>query len=1508
MQKKKKSIFRKIGKFFAGIIIFLIILIIGLYFFIQTDTFNKWALDYTLNKLNKSWELKDNKVNAESLNGNILKGIALVNGNITVKGDTLVKFASLEVKYDLWALLKHKINLDYVILNSPRINFLGSKDSVQNIIWNYANLFSSTENEDTSKSVFDWDVTIDKFKIENGFLRVIGDYQKNTDLWKPEREKIKEFDFANLDLSDLQLELNAKYFKDSKSINIVNLSFNTNSDFNLKKLALESNINIKDSVTDIRNLELLTNRSDVKINKLRMNGFNPFNGVVYENFKDKNVDIKIDIKKFNFDDLTFFLPELDFMDSTVAMTLDANGNYGNLNINNLTVNLPNSSISFKGNVQNLHDPSNLYFDVRANNLNLQPRDTKIVLPGIPIPDYSNLGPVQGNIYYKGTVDNFYSEYNLTTGGGNVNGQTSLNLQNESYNGYLVASGINLGKILKDNKLNSNLNITAKFDGSGFALNKMSSNIIYSLNNSSMAGYSISSSNGNIKAMRNNFTFNIKANSSAGNTVVAGRVNISNMKNPVYVLKGNVSNLDVSKFTKNSNDKSSINTAFDINGRGADLNNINGQYNFVISRSSYGEYRIAQTPLNIQINNSGNESSLKVVTDMAEINANGTFNIASLTNAVTNNIKLFSESIQNKLIPGTNSNNNSAPVHNSGGNAKLSYEVIVKDTAKLSEILRPFGIVFKGNIKGSIDNSASEFRSAVLLDVKDFKYKDTSIVLKNVKTDLIFKNDYSANTGSSLSPFTIALNTTGDRIIFGANKIDSARVNINMINSVAEIKAKAKQDSVNYGNLSGRFDLSGDKITAEVDSIFTKYGKYEVSNSNKWIVSYTPGREVNFEQFALKSKKIIINVNGTYSITGSSDVRIEGDNIPLANIFDALNPPDTAIVLEKYKYPVEGELTTLSVEYKGTIDNPELNAILSSNVLEYDGNKIGTVSAKFVYKDEVLTPDIEMKNYGNKGNLVINGNIPFKNPLIPQDSSVEFTNNPVDLKLTAKDFQLAYFTKLFPGIGNIEGILKGELTAKGTASNPELAGNLSINKGSYFLSLTGMDYKFNLNVSTANSKLVIDKLSLMNVNEDTRHFDIFGNIDFKGLKLNEIDLQATGDMVFLDKDVDANDLGVYGYLYAGSGSPPITIKGNFKKLDIKGQFLIKDATISSVPLQGSGYDMGSDNFTYVNASDLTTWRKEDSLIIVSPEEMKKISPFERYKYALSENESSVMDFLNLDVNVKTEKNIYASIDFNNITRDRLFGEIQADINFKTLNKELNAEGSVNVVGDSYYRFYRDFKVKDSRLTFNGPISNPVLDIKAVYEGTKPTQQFGATSSIPVQVQLTIKGEVSAPLIELKLLESGSEVSGSDAQADAITFLLFGKYKSELSTSQRQAVATSVGSSVGSLYASSFISQAIREVLPFIVDAEFNYKGGDVQNTDVSVTSQFGEATVKVGSREVQDANYFEFTVDYPVNKLLNLSLPETLLLEIAKEELTNSVISSSDVHYSMGLKLIYKIKF
>ena len=492
----------------------------------------------------------------------------------------------------------------------------------------------------------------------------------------------------------------------------------------------------------------------------------------------------------------------------------------------------------------------------------------------------------------------------------------------------------------------------------------------------------------------------------------------------------------------------------------------------------------------------------------------------------------------------------------------------------------------------------------------------------------------------------------------------------------------------------------------------------------------------------------------------------------------------------------------------------------------------------------------------------------------------------------------------------EKILRAELKKgdiKITLNGHYLKGEVSIDEGTAFFALTGMNYRYRLKTSTENSKLLINNLTLSSTDDEARHFDIFGNIDFKDMKINSIDLNTSGDMVFLDESVSYNELGVYGYFRGGSGTPPISIKGNLDKLDITGEFLITDATISSVPLGGSGYENKIDNFTYILISD-TVETAKDSIILTQASDYYKINPFARYRYTVDNMETSAKDFLNLDVKVKTQKNMYVSIDFDNLTRDRLYGEISVDIDLKTDKDEYIARGEVNILKDSYYRFYKDFKLRDSKITFDGPIDNPVLDIQAVYEGTKTTEQFGSVTSIPVNVKLTIEGELDEPKINLKLIEDGTEISGDDSQADAITFLLFGKYKSELSTSERTAVASSIGTSIGSLYISSIVSQTVRSVLPFIKDAQFKYSEGSLNDTEVELTSELGDATITIGGKLLKEIRNFEFEIEYPLNDFLNLDLPETLLLQFYREEENNIVFGSSETTTNTGLKILYKIKY
>ncbi len=1500
-------IVRKGGKillWFSGSVILLLIILL---IFIQTDTFNKFALEYTLNELNSSEQPRNNKINAESIEGNIFSGIKLNKGNVTVVTDTLLSFNFLSVKYDLWGLLDKRIMLYEVILSEPVIKAsrISAGDS---LIWNFENLFVSDNKDTTTSSPFDWDVNVENLKIENGFIRVAGDSIKPSARWKEKRNIMQMFDLSQTDISELNLEMSAKYYRDFKSISIKNLSFNTNSELNMQKLKLDANINEKENSTDLWNFELVTNRTDIKIYRLFVENFNPFDPFIYEELGDKNVIVNIDIQKFNFDDLTFFLPELNFLDSTAGVKLEAEGKYGDLNAETIRVRLTNSIINLKGNIKNLQKPDSLYFDVYGNDITINSKDIKTVYKN-DLPDLDALGTINADLHYKGTYRVFNSEFTLNTTSGYADGILNMDIPNEIYSGYVNTRSLNPGKILNSKGLYGNLNLFAKFDGSGFDFNKMNTNLVYSMTGSRIGKYDVKFSAGTIHTRRGNISMNIKHASSMGNADINGSLNIVNIKNPVYNLKGNIRKLDISRITGSPGDKSDLNFAFNVNGRGISPENINGSYKLDVNESVYGKYEIPQTPVDAVIHSSNSNGNIQVSTDMLDLTAEGSFKFDKLVDVIMYNIAQVQEQVAkstgttgifNDSLVSTGSINQRSDYNNSEIN--FAYNIVTKDSIKLRKVLQPFGIGFNGNISGKINNSSGDFASTTKLDIKNFEY-DTVIIIKNMNADFVMNNDYTRG----INGLDIILKAESDKIMIGSDVFDSVFADYNMHGSNADIAFAGGMDTTANAIIKGKLNFGSGKINADFDTVKLKYGGYNLENKGKWVIGFEEADRINFKKFDLKSRNAVINVSGVLSLKNESDVKITGNNIKLIDIAEIINQADSSYIISANN-DIEGEISKLLINYKGTFAQPYLSSDLTTNTLKYNGTDMGVISSKIIYENNTAKADLTMQNAENKGNLIIKGTIPFQNPFSGDTTAVlNISSAPVDINLKANNFVLDYFSTLISDASSLRGILNADLSAKGTASDPALTGSLKITDGGYLLPLTGMDYSFDASMSTDNFKLVLDNLKFFNKNDDARHIDLYGSLDFKDLKITDINLQAVGDMILLDKDVERNELGVYGYLYAGIGNPPVKITGSLDSLFITGQLLIKDATISSVPLEGSGYNPGDDNFIYTNAGNDTVKYDLDSMMLVTAEDYNRINPFEKYLYKVAED-TIRPSFVNLDLNVKTENNIYASIDFNNLTRDRLFGELKADLDIKTVNGDLQAFGRVDVAGDSYYRFYRDFKLNESNIQFDGDIANPILDIKGVYSSQKTSEQYGTVTTNDVEVVITVKGNVKNPELTLNLYQDGSEVSGSDAQSDAITYLLFGRYKSELSASERTSVASSLGASVGSLYASSYLSQTVREILPFIVDAQFNYTEGNVQNTDVELISELGDARVKFGGKLFKDVKNFELVIDYPLNRLLNLNLPETLMLEFAREEKKQTLSTSPSDKLTTEIKILYKIKF
>ncbi len=1512
--KKKRKIFSTIILSFT-ILLFTLTLLV---FFTQTKTFRSFVRGIALDKINEEFSLKESSLFFESLEGNIFSEIIINNAQLKVKKDEMITFRQARITYDIFSLLNKKIYVNEVVLVQPSVNFTTVVNEKGDTVWNYAYLFSSEEEKEKDESEFEWKIIVDRLKIEELNFVMLAKKEFDVPLSSLKIKDESTMNLDNLKISNLSLETFVEYDKNATHLNITQFSFKSNFNFDIK--GFTGDFFVTKTRAEIGKMNIETSRSwiqmdQVLIDKLDLLDMNDMNS-----FKGKEVHFKMTAKNFNVDDLKCFLPAVNFLDGSVYADIKVSGKYDDMLIEKCILKTDGSNLNFTGKMFNLVEPENLAFDVRGENLTLDPSDTKKHLPGLPIPDYSYLGKVTGDLSYKGKPTNFQTTFNISSSAGNAKGSFDLNLTtpNLDYSSYCEASNLNIGKVLRDEKMETQINGRFEVKGSGFSLANINTRVAYEINNTKILGEQIDKSTGKLYLNRYNLEADVTYVSRSLNANVIGNVNIADFKNPKYNLKGSVKGLDVTEFTKDKTDKSNLNFSFNVNGSGYDPNNIQGTFAMDIGNSYYGTFDIPATPLDLKISTTGSSNYLYLTSDIVDFKADGKFRVDQIGSVLLSNIEMILEQAANKFELDTllqkDFQRKESIVRS---DMFVKFEMRTKNPEALNKLLFLNDIQFAGEMNGTISNSSENFKTDNFVRINYFRYKDSIVQLNNSNLRVGFQNDYSAYSIQELDAFN---SMSSDLIFdskfvrFGSNKFDSVRATLKLENQKQFINISGRQDTTFNAFLKGKFDVSKNFAELSIDMLDAVYNTLHVYNNKDVLIRYnTDNNAVEFTDCSIGSNILNADISGKLGLIGESDLNAEIKKVNIAALMTqsfAQNLPEEEIKQLIDESPLRGEIRRVSISYKGTLENPVLGIEMNTGLIRYQTTKVGRVDAFIDYSNNILSSDVLFSNAQGKGSLRLTGNIPFSNPLSTSDNT-EILSKPVDLSLRANNFQLNFFSKLIPNFADIRGLLNGELKSSGTLTEPKLSGNMNIDKGRFLLTMNNMHYRFQSSFRAENSDLVVDNFRVYNIDSDDRHIDLYGRINFAGLNINNIDLAMQGDIVFLDRTSPKTEYGFYGDMIVGSGSPPVTIRGNLSALKVEGQLLVKSANLVFPSLQGSAYDIYADNFVYKILTDTVNEKYLDT-IITKGKRNEQIDPFLLYQYELTNKIPSIKDNIIFDLYVVTEKNIYVSVNFNSLTREELFGEMRGNLHVETQpNKEMFMFGSLDIVGDSYYRFYKNFKIVNSNLTFNGPMLNPELNIHAAYQNIRTVNDGTSTTTEKMTVLLDIDGTRYLPKLTLKLQnENGAVQTGTQAQSDAISYLIFGVPISSVGASStlRTDILNNLGNSLSGSFVSSLLSNAIRDVAPFILNTEVIYTG-DIKTTDVRVTSQLGDAIVKLGGRVFTDINNAEVSIEYPLNKLLNLNVSNNLILELSRVVIPNpTVITTGTTSIETGVKLTYKIKY
>jgi hypothetical protein len=467
---RKRALWRRVLKVLDRILAVLVVLIAIVCLFLQTG----WFRDVLISEIESIVDKETNgKISIESIDGNFLSGFTLNNVHLKLRNSSdttdILSVNQIYIRYNVLDLITGKgIPIKEVKLRSPIINLT---KELGDTVWNLGKLLAVKPKEpkpvDTSK--FSMLIDLRTVRLENATMRV----RDKTDTSAKAKAIAKDMypvRWSDLFLTGVDVDLSARIDgEDKQYVRINHIDFREeNSGFKLHRLSLVASRD-KETVS-LDSMILVTDHSTIGL-AASMDPLSVLAGLPYDSMGKAITSLDLQAKAVNTAELRQLLPMLDFLGGTPGLSIVAKGEYGKLVIKKGGLDLRNQGkVAFKGSILNLHVPEKIFFDLDIEGKNLSDATLKTYIPGIPISDLKQYGDITlKKVTFKGTPDNFASDLDIETSAGFLKGKAGLDFRRKDplFDVDLTLNKINLGRILGDTSLTSDLNVVLKMKGKSF---------------------------------------------------------------------------------------------------------------------------------------------------------------------------------------------------------------------------------------------------------------------------------------------------------------------------------------------------------------------------------------------------------------------------------------------------------------------------------------------------------------------------------------------------------------------------------------------------------------------------------------------------------------------------------------------------------------------------------------------------------------------------------------------------------------------------------------------------------------------------------------------------------------------------------------------------------------------------------------------------------------------------------------------------------------------------------
>ena len=640
----------RITYYIGGILVFVIVAAIG---YTQTRSFKTYLRDFLLRESQTSL---NGELQFGTIEGNLITGFKINNVTITEGGVVLFAAQRLKLKYDPFGIPFKRIGISNAVIIKPRIYICRSLNGSTNIV----RLIKPSSAQTTPSP---WNVELKRLELVNAEVLFIDSLLLHQrEIGECVLPPDSAVDYARVHLYPLTLVASAQVHNDQYSIKIRNLSTAIRRDDrfiseaqgaigqrSVPVITLEhvgGDFLLTKKEVSARNMALETASThihcDAALKGIDITGLSSL-----EELKTIPIEVSLTAEDMNTKELKQFLyPSVDFLDRSVRLQLKARGTLGELNVENLSLQMAHSFINLRGQIRNIHRPRDLEMTVQAVDNMIEPQDLFACLPGLHLPDLTFFGPVKFSLSYEGRPLDFKAHFAGSTAAGDVtvNGKMNIDPENTSYAGTIEVHSLALGMILKNRKLSSDLNGRLTIDATGFNPRTMTGTAKVEIDSSSLSGLSIQHSVFIFDVADNMLRSHVAATIGNGTYELSSLLTFFQTDSTKYSVAGKIRSLDLSDLLKDPQDNSDL--SFDLSAAGtigASTRSDTAELHFYPSSFASQPFESAQAKATYQVRDSAH-SVLQIASTMGDVGVDGNFTPGSFIAAWKNSYQLVTEGI------------------------------------------------------------------------------------------------------------------------------------------------------------------------------------------------------------------------------------------------------------------------------------------------------------------------------------------------------------------------------------------------------------------------------------------------------------------------------------------------------------------------------------------------------------------------------------------------------------------------------------------------------------------------------------------------------------------------------------------------------------------------------------------------------------------------------------------------------------------------------------------------